>query len=82
MASEAFQIETNIPLPEGRQTHSSAVVSALRALLASKSGASVFIPQMRSAAISNIARSYGLGSMKAIGLTARAVDGGSRVWKR
>lgn len=73
----AFDIETSVPPPENTR----GVRTAIRRLIDSPAGASVFFPDQTVAKIANIAKTATGHGFKKLGLTARTVEGGVRVWK-
>lgn len=80
MQTQAFKIETNVPIPTvgGRASN---VWSAIRALLAAPVGASVFFPDSAAKDITRVARDAcnrvgGAGWAK-----TRSEETGIRVWK-
>jgi hypothetical protein len=72
--TKPYAIETDVPIPTPRVT---GVAPVIRALAASKVGASVFFPDTaRRALMGSVQRLLGKGNF-----TVRKVDGGFRVWK-
>jgi len=81
----AFDIETSVPPPENtrgvRGVDPNSRSTAIRRLIDSPAGASVFFPDHTVAKIANITKSATGHGFKKLGLTARTVEGGVRVWK-
>lgn len=84
MSEQVFKIESGVPIPAARSTgvvDPNSRAGRIRQLVGSDRGASAFFEGISVYTFANSVRATVGAGMRAVGLTARTVDGGIRAWK-